>query len=178
MQRIVHLFFRACEALLVIALVGMVFMVLGNVILRYGFNSGIAISEEMARFFFVWLTFVGAVVTFREHSHMGIESFVQRLSRRGRLICMAVANTIIVGCGAIFFWGTWLQFDINASMAAPVTEISMAWVYGIGLFTGGGIVLIAGERLLRQLTGRITDEEIAQFCGEGHAAAAMREHAQ
>lgn len=178
MQRIVDLFFRACEALLVLALVGMVVMVLGNVILRYGFNSGIAVSEELARFFFVWLTFVGAVVTFREHAHLGIESFVQRLSRRGRLVCMAAANAIVLLCGAIFFWGTWQQFEINATMAAPVTEISMAWVYGIGLFTGGGIALIAAERLLRQATGRITDDEIALFCGEGQAAAEMREHTQ
>ncbi len=178
MQRIVHLFFRACEALLVIALVGMVFMVLGNVILRYGFNSGIAISEEMARFFFVWLTFVGAVVTFREHAHLGIETLVQRLSRRGRLYCMAGTNLIVLLCGVLFFWGTWQQFEINASMAAPVSEISMAWVYGIGLFTGGGVALIAAERLLRQAMGRVSDEEIALFCGEGQAAAEMREGTQ
>lgn len=51
-------------------------------------------------------------------------------------------------------------------MAAPVTGISMLWVYGIGFFTGAGVVLIALERLFRLLTGRVTEEEIAAFAGE------------
>ncbi|MEO5883317.1 MAG: TRAP transporter small permease subunit, partial [Caldimonas sp.] len=40
----------------------MVVLVFGNVVLRYGFNSGITASEELSRFLFVWLTFMGAVV--------------------------------------------------------------------------------------------------------------------
>ena len=65
MSKLADLGFKALEVVMVLLLVGMVGMVLmmfGNVILRYAFNSGITISEELSRFFFVWLTFIGAIV--------------------------------------------------------------------------------------------------------------------
>ena len=43
----------------------MVVMVFGNVVLRYGFNSGITVSEELSRWLFVWMTFLGAIVALR-----------------------------------------------------------------------------------------------------------------
>ncbi len=63
----------------------MVLMVFGNVVLRYVFNSGITVSEELSRFFFVWLTFIGAVVAMREGTHLGMDTVVARLPRGGRV---------------------------------------------------------------------------------------------
>jgi len=157
---------RLLEWALIALLAGMAAMVFVNVVLRYGFNSGIAWSEEMSRYFFVWLTFIGAVLTFAEHGHIGVETLVRRFGRSGRLACMAVSNVIILICAAVLLWGTWLQHEINASMTAAVVELSMIWVFGVGYFTALGIGLIAAVRLWRNLSGRTTDEEIAHFAGE------------
>jgi TRAP-type C4-dicarboxylate transport system permease small subunit len=169
---------RILEGLIVILLAGMAIMVFGNVVLRYGFNSGILVSEEMARYFFVWLTFIGAVVTFRENAHLGVETLVQRFGRGGRLTCMVLSDIIILACMAAFFWGTWRQHPINASMTAPVIGIRMSWIYGIGFFTSLGIGAMVLARLVRVFTGRITDDEISAFAGEGAEAAAIRERAE
>ncbi|MCX8998335.1 TRAP transporter small permease [Rhizobiaceae bacterium BDR2-2] len=166
MRTLINLFFRFLEILLVVMMAGMALMVFVNVVMRYGMNSGIAISEEMSRYFFIWVTFIGAVLAYREHLHLGVETLVAKFGRTGRLVLMALSNLIVLGCSGIFFWGTWVQLPINTSMVATVSGLSMGWVYGIGLFTGGGIFLIALERLVRQATGRITDEEIAAFAGE------------
>ena len=48
---------RLFAVLMVACLAGMVVMVFGNVVLRYGFNSGITASEELSRWLFVWMTF-------------------------------------------------------------------------------------------------------------------------
>lgn len=166
MQRMIDYLFRPLEVAMVALLAGMAIMVFGNVVLRYGFNTGIVVSEEMSRYLFVWLTFIGAVVTFRENAHMGVETLVRQFPRFGRLFCMVASNVIIFFCSAVFFWGTWMQAPINASMTAPVTGLSMIWVYGIGFFTGGAMAIIALIRIVRVLTGHITDEEIASFAGE------------
>lgn len=168
MTKLIALFFRALDWLLILLLSGMAIMVFVNVIMRYAFNSGLTVSDEMARYFFVWLTFIGAVVGFREYGHMGVESLVAMFGRSGRVICMILTNLVILGVSLLFFWGTWKQLPINASMAAPVTGLSMGWVYGIGFFTGGGCALIALERLFRLLTGRVREDEIAAFAGEHH----------
>ena len=62
----------------------MVVLVFGNVVLRYAFNSGITVSEELSRWLFVWMTFVGAVVALRDHAHLGMDSVVSRLPHVGQ----------------------------------------------------------------------------------------------
>ena len=74
---------RWINLLIALALAVMVAMVFGNVVLRYAFNSGIAISEEVSRWLFVWLTFMGAVVALREHGHLGTDVLVSRLPAGG-----------------------------------------------------------------------------------------------
>lgn len=165
MARAVHLFFRFLDILLALLLATMAVMVFVNVVMRYTMNSGIAVSDELSRFAFVWLTFIGAVVAHHHHQHMGMETVVAQFGPRGRKVLMTLSGLLILGCAGVLTLGTWKQLPINASMSAPVTGLSMAWVYGIGLFTGVGIILITAERLFRLLTGRMTDAEIDRFGG-------------
>lgn len=166
MTRATNIVVRVIEFALAALLFGMVIMVATNVVLRYGFNSGLNFSEEMSRYFFVWLTFTGAVLAFKEHGHIGVETMVRLFGRRGRLFCMLLSNLLILMCAAVFFHGTWVQHPINATMNAAVVNMSMIWVYGIGYFTAGGIGLIALFRIVEILTGRVSEKEIARFAGE------------
>lgn len=156
---------RLAEVLLVLLLAGMVVMVFANVVLRYAFNSGLNISEEMSRYFFVWLTFIGAVLAHREYAHVGVETFVRLLGPTGQRICLILSNGIILLCAVVLFWGTWKQHQINASMTAAVVGISMIWVFGITYFTGAAIAAISLVRLIRAITGTTTAEEMARFTG-------------
>jgi TRAP-type C4-dicarboxylate transport system permease small subunit len=179
MTRATDLVFQALEALLVFLLTGMVVMVFGNVVLRYGFNSGIGVSEELARYFLVWLTFIGAVVTFREHAHLGVETLVSRFGHRGRVIAMVLSDLVVLACCAVFFLGTLQQAEVNRSNVAPVTGLSMIWVYGVGYFTGLGIGLLVASRLVRLALGQVSEEEINAFAGEiSEEAAAVRSRAE
>jgi TRAP-type transport system small permease protein len=77
MKKINDLFFKFAEVTLVVMLSMMVVMVFGNVVLRYCFNDGIISSEELSRFLFIWITFLGAVVAMRENAHLGLDSVVR-----------------------------------------------------------------------------------------------------
>lgn len=166
MSRISTFFFKGLEGLMVLLLAAMVAMVFGNVVLRYLFDTGIDVSEELSRFFFVWLTFIGAVVVGRENAHLGVETLVAHLGDSGRKVCMVLSDLFVIGCCAIFFWGTWQQAEINSTNYAPITEISMLWIYGIGFFTSLGLGLMAALRIVRVLTGRITERELRIFAGD------------
>ena len=154
--------FKGIEAVLAALLLGMVLMVFGNVVLRYAFNSGIQVSEELSRFFFVWLTFIGAIVAMRDGTHLGMDGFVTRLSRRGKLACLAASQTIVLACCAMLFWGTWQQHEVNATTKAPVTQISMIWVFGVGYLTSLAIGAHALHALWRIASGRLRDDELVQ----------------
>jgi TRAP-type C4-dicarboxylate transport system permease small subunit len=93
-NRLSAIFFKGLEGLLVLLLAAMVVMVFGNVVLRYLFDTGIDVSEELSRYFFVWLTFIGAVVVGREHAHLGVETLVSRLGEKGRKLCMVLSDLL------------------------------------------------------------------------------------
>ncbi|WP_417584861.1 TRAP transporter small permease [Pelagibacterium sp.] len=166
MTKAINIVVKAIEFVLAALMLGMVIMVATNVVLRYGFNSGLNFSEEMSRYFFVWLTFIGAVLAFKDHGHIGVETIVRLFGRRGRIACMLITNIIILITAIVFFHGTWVQHPINASMTAAVVGMSMIWVYGIGYFTSLGIGLIALFRIFEIVTGRVTEADIARFAGE------------
>ena len=157
---------RGLEAVLVILLAGMVVMVFGNVVLRYAFNSGIDLSEELSRYFFVWLTYIGAVVVMRENGHLGVDTLVAAIGPRGRLLCMILSDAFILVCCVMLLDGTWKQHEINATAVAPVTGLSMGYVYGVLYFAGIGIGFITLARLIRALTGRLGPYELAEFSGD------------
>ena len=66
MGRIIDLYCRLLKCTIAFCLAVMVVLVFGNVVLRYAFNSGITVSEELSRWLMVWLTFLGAIVALRE----------------------------------------------------------------------------------------------------------------
>lgn len=167
--------FKALDALLAALLLGMVLMVFGNVVLRYVFNSGIVVSEELSRFFFVWLTFLGAVAAMRDNAHLGMDNVVARLSRPNKLRCLAASQVLILLACAMLAWGTWRQHDINATNRAPVTGLSMIWVFGVGYVTALAIGAQALIKLVRIATGRVRDAELIAVV-ESEDAAAKSDH--
>ncbi|PZQ00672.1 MAG: TRAP transporter small permease [Variovorax paradoxus] len=152
--------FKVIEAVLAALLLGMVLMVFGNVLLRYAFNSGIQVSEELSRFFFIWLTFIGAIVAMREGAHLGMDNFVNKLSRRGKLICLTLCQGLTLLCCVMMFRGTWVQHEINATTAAPVTGMSMIWVFGVAYLTAVAIGAMALRTLWRIARNEIADDEL------------------
>ncbi len=109
MTRVVDWYFRVLRGFIAVCLAVMVVLVFGNVVLRYAFNSGITVSEELSRWLFVWLTFVGAVVALRDHAHLGMDSVVSRLPAWGKKACFLLAQVLMLYCVYLFFVGSWQQ---------------------------------------------------------------------
>ena len=84
--RIIDLYCRLLKCFIAVCLAVMVVLVFGNVVLRYAFNSGITVSEELSRWLMVWLTFLGAIVALREHAHLGVDTLVRALPPTGKRI--------------------------------------------------------------------------------------------
>ncbi len=140
----------------------MAVMVFGNVVLRYGFNSGIVTSEEAARFLFVWLTFVGAVVAMHEGTHLGVDSLVRKVNTTIRKWMFGVSSSLMLGCCILLFIGSYKQTMINLTVPSAVMELPMALMYGIGMVAAGGMGFILVVNLFKLLTGRSAGEALIQ----------------
>jgi TRAP-type transport system small permease protein len=162
MKKSIDLFFRLLELLVVVSLVAMVIMVFGNVVLRYGFNSGITVSDEMSRYCFIWLTYIGAMIAMRERGHLGVDTLVKHLPVNGKKACLFLSETLMLLCNALFLLGTWKMHDLQVSNVSPVVGISMIWIYGIGYVVAVVMGLFNINVLYRLLTGRLSEDELVQ----------------
>ena len=151
---------KGLEGMIALALAIMVVLVFGNVVLRYGFNSGITVSEELSRWLFIWGTFMGAVVALRQHAHMGVDSLVRRLPPMGQRICLTLGHLLMLAIVAMLFQGSLEQTKINWDVSAPTTGWSMAWVTSAGLAFSVLAFIILLIDLARILSGRIGDDEL------------------
>lgn len=77
----------------------MLIVMSAQVIWRYVFNDPIYWSEELARYLFVWLTFLSAAMAFRDHRHMAIDLIQPFLSP----VALRWQQAIITGILAVFF---------------------------------------------------------------------------
>lgn len=162
LQISINRFFKLLELLIVVSMVAMVIMVFGNVVLRYGFNSGIDISDELSRYCFIWLTYIGAMVAMREKGHLGVDTLVKHLGVGGKKLCLFLSEALMLGCNVLFFVGTWKMHQLQVSNVSPVVGISMIWVYGIGYVVGAVMGIMNLNVIYRLLTGQLREDELVQ----------------
>ena len=154
---------RVLEAAIAFCLALMVVLVFGNVFLRYAMNSGITLSEELSRWAFVWMTFLGAIVALKEHGHLGTDMLVSRLGPFGKKLCLGASYLLMLFTCWLLFSGAYQQAVINLDSTSAVMEASMAWVYlpGILFAVFGGLILVV--ELLRLVTGQTRDEDLVMI---------------
>lgn len=154
---------RYCRVLcvaMVACLAAMVVLVFGNVVMRYAFNSGISLSDELSRWLFVWMTFMGAVVALREHGHLGTDFLVGKLPAWGKKACLGLGHVLMLFACWLLFKGALDQVRINLETTSAVMEVSMAWFYGCGVLfaTSAAVVLLLD--LWRLATGQMSEKEL------------------
>jgi len=159
-ERLLSGYVRLLEAVIAACMLLMVLLVFGNVVLRYGFNSGIAVSEELSRWLFVWLTFLGALIGLREHAHLGTDALVARLGPRGKKVCLFICHALMLLICWMLFRGALEQTKINWDVSAPSSGASMAWFYSVGLVFSVSAALVTLVDLWKLVTGRTRDSEL------------------
>ena len=159
-QKLIDKYCRLLSWLMVVSLAIMVVLVFSNVVLRYTLNSGIAVSEELSRWLFVWLTFLGAIVALRDHAHLGTDMLVAHLPPLGKKLCLGIGYVLMLFICWLIFEGALAQVKINMESTSAAMEISMSYFYGCGLVfaASGGVILL--NDLWRLVTGQVAPAEI------------------
>ena len=113
---------RALDMLSGLCLAIMVVLVFGNVVLRYGFGSGIPASEELSRLLFVWMVFIGAAAAYPAGEHMAFTSLAGLLAQRRVAfgVLTAVIRLLVIAACAMLAWGAWQQVVVGMGSRSVV----------------------------------------------------------
>ncbi len=119
---------RVALALMAICLAVMACSVFLNVVLRYGFGSGIAASEELSRLLFVWMVFIGAAAAYPAGEHMAFTSLVGLLRKRRLVFKVAtlLIRLLVLLAAVLLGRGAWQQVVVGLDSTSVVLGYSAA----------------------------------------------------
>jgi TRAP-type transport system small permease protein len=120
----------------------------------------ITFSEEVSRFLFMWVVFLGAVLTLRDNGHLGVHMFTKLLPFAGKRICKLISDVTTLACCGLITHGGWSIVKLEIKNVAPISEIPLGAVF-TGLLVcsiGMGILLIGS--IWRNLKGEMGEAEM------------------
>ena len=135
-----------------IILGGMTLAIFLQVIFRYVFKSPLSWSEELARFLFIWMTFIAGYVGARQGKHIGVEALQNALpAMAGRMVrCLSnLLCTVFFTVVAYYAMQSWSKLMMQLS---PALGVPMAFVYLsmiIGSFFMGAWYLVVAIKVLK-----------------------------
>lgn len=106
---------RLTQVTMAVSLGVMAVAVFVNVVLRYGFGSGIAASEELSRLLFVWMVFLGAASAYPLGEHMAFTSLVGLLKQHPKQLqaASALIRLLVIAACVMLAWGAWQQVVVG-----------------------------------------------------------------
>jgi TRAP-type C4-dicarboxylate transport system permease small subunit len=148
MKKFLNALFRGIEVLIALFLALMIVMLFMNVVLRQ-FGKGFAWSEEIARFAFIYLVYLGAIGAARENRHLLIDSVLLRIPIQAQKVLYALIQICIIWLMWILVSGAWGLAYQNRADRWVATHIPIVMIHGIGAITGGAIIIISLANLFR-----------------------------
>lgn len=144
MARLVDNLMAACLGVMALA-------VFVNVVLRYGFGTGVAASEELSRLLFVWMVFIGAAAAYPRGDHMAFTGLLAVLRHRPLVLAgmtVLIRLLVITAC-AFLARGAWLQVVVGLDSHSVVLGYSAALLPLPALLCATAIGLFALWELVR-----------------------------
>lgn len=128
------------EVLLVLTFAIMSSFIVLQVFMRYVLNNSLSWSEEMARYLFIWLTYLGISYGVRKDKHIRVTAISLVLNERLNKACLIFSNIVFLAFSTIVTyvaWGVALKTmkygQISSSLGVPMYLIYFSVPVGYGL---------------------------------------------
>lgn len=115
--------FKIFSAIVLIVMVGFVFF---NAILRYLFNFSMPVTEEVARFLFVWTIYLGTIIAFKEKSHIAVTIVVDKLHGINKKIVITISYLLTLFAMLVVLYGGWKYSLLASTYNTVSTNINFA----------------------------------------------------
>jgi len=100
-----------------------------QVTMRYVFKLAPFWSEEIVRFLFIWITFIGAAIGIKEHIHIGIDVLVNIFSKPVQKVINIIVYILISTFGLFLIYFGWPVVVMTNNQPSPALGIPMSYIY-------------------------------------------------
>jgi TRAP-type C4-dicarboxylate transport system permease small subunit len=117
-------------------------------------------TEEMARFLFVWMIMIGAMVGVRESTHFDVDVWPQ-LGARGNALLKIISSVFVLAFALVFVWWGWEFTRFAFKRFSELAELPLWMIHIAWPLTGITWILFQGEHLLRAIRVLQGHDEVA-----------------
>jgi TRAP-type C4-dicarboxylate transport system permease small subunit len=118
----------------------MMCIIFSQVVARYVFHHSLTWSEEVGRYLFVWIAFLGMPAAFRTGSHVALDLLVKHLRGFSRRTLELMNGILIVVLSSAILCSGVKLFLLGMRQKSPALKIPMHWVYIV--VPAGGVLLL------------------------------------
>ena len=147
------------KASIIVISVVMICVTLAQVIFRYVIAAPLPWSEELARYCFVWIVFLGGAVGLARGIHLGVDLFVNMLPRSAQRGMDILTSALIGAFAATVINASFPVLNMNMFQRSPALGVQMSWIYIAIPISMALILFICAERILKQLLSKQDQEE-------------------
>lgn len=145
----IRAFWRSIEWAIAALMAATMLLVFINVVLRYGFSSGLRSGIELSRLGFVWIVMLGASLCLKEGEHLAVGELFDRLPRVVRLVIGRLLWLTILIASIMLLIGCWRQTLANWHNISPLTGLPTGLFYLAGVVSGALMSITALIGMLR-----------------------------
>lgn len=132
---------RALDAATIALLAVLLTVVGAQVFARYVLNRSLFWSEELARYLFVYLVFLGAAIGLGRRRHIQVSVVAERLPARWRRAVAGVVELLLLGFVGTVFWQSLRLMRLVWTVPTAALLIPWSVVY-LGISLGMGVMLV------------------------------------
>ena len=107
-------------------------------------------TEEMARFFFIWMIMIGAMVGIRDSAHFDVDLWPE-LAPRANALLRVVSNVFVLVLALVFLWYGIQFVQFGWSQNSELAELPMPFIFVAWPLAGFTWLLFLGEKFRADL---------------------------
>lgn len=148
------------ETFLSLLLVGMTLLVFAEVVMRFGFNSGIHWAQEVTLLIAAWFVLYGASYGIKAGVHIGVDVFVKLLPNKIHRALTILALGLCLTYAGLLLYGSWIYLSKMKMIGIELEDLPIPkWTVMSILVIGFGMLIV---RLL-ELSWKIVKGEVNGF---------------
>ena len=151
MRKLIDGYYRLLNALLVVTVAILVVPVAIQILSRHTpWVPSWIWTEEMARFLFIWMIMIGAMVGIRDGAHFDVDLWPE-LPPRANALLRVVADVFVLIMALVFIWYGIRFVQFGWDQTSELAELPMVWIFVAWPLAGFTWVVFLGERFLASL---------------------------
>ena len=145
---------------ILISLTVVMFLIVGaNVFSRFVLNNSLGWADELSRFIFIWISFLGAVIAYGSDDHVGLNFVIAKIpsAKIQNLINIITDILIMLVLAIITYYGYIVA--TSATNVSPALYIPMTLVYSVVPFSGLIMMMINLTKIKKHIELFIKDKK-------------------